>query len=239
MVGFNHKDTAIVSGPRPPKAAVLWVASPVSLFMQYSIPALNLARRLFFSVFLLALSTAALRPAVAQTAPATIRLQPNDAARGLNGHQHNFYFLPPGKTGEDYQNAGFFGQNLRPYLGNNAEALANLNDYRRQKTLFLADRLVAVGALGLYGSQVFAKDGDQQYFNGAQQVAAGLFVASLLATIPINRHTNQHLQHAVSAYNGGLTGAQGTRWQRWGPSTAGLRLGAQNTPLLALVWGLR
>lgn len=177
--------------------------------------------------------------AAAQTAPATIRLQPNDAARGLSGHQHNFYFLPPGKTGENYQNAGFFGQKLRPYLGTNPEALANLNDYRRQKTLFLADRLVAVGALGLYGSQVFAKDGGQQYFNGAQQVAAGLFVASLLATIPINRHTNEHLQQAVAAYNGGLKGAHGTGWQRWSPSTAGLRLGPQRTPLLALGWSLR
>ncbi|WP_157887103.1 hypothetical protein [Hymenobacter sp. PAMC 26628] len=187
----------------------------------------------------MALSAAAPRPAVAQAAPATIRLQPDDAARGLSGHQHNFYFLPPGKTGENYQNAGFFGQNLRPYLGPNAAALANLNDYRRQKTLFLADRLVAVGALGLYGSQVFAKDGGQQYFNGTQQVAAGLFVASLLATIPINRHTNGHLQKAVAAYNGGLTGAYGTWWQRYSPSTAGLRLGPQSTPLLALGWGLR
>lgn len=207
--------------------------------MQYSIPALNPARRLFFSVFLLALTAVAPRPAAAQTAPVTIRLQPEDAARGLSGPQHNFYFLPPGKTGEDYQNAGFFGQKLRPYLGTNAEALANLNDYRRQKTLFLADRLVAVGALGLYGSQVFAKDGGQQYFNGAQQVAAGLFVASLLATIPINRHTNAHLQQAVAAYNGGLTGAHGTWWQRYSPSTAGLHLGPHSTPLLALVWGLR
>ncbi|OGX89883.1 hypothetical protein BEN49_00870 [Hymenobacter coccineus] len=179
------------------------------------------------------------RLAAAQANPATVRLQPDDAARGLSGPQHNFYFLPPGKTGEDYQNAGFFGQKLRPYLGTNAEALSNLTDYRRQKTLFLADRLVAVGALGLYGSQVFTKDGGQQYFNGAQQVAAGLFVASLLATIPINRHTNKHLQQAVSAYNNGLTGAQGSQWQRWSPSTAGLRLGLQGTPLLALGWSLR
>jgi hypothetical protein len=207
--------------------------------MQYSILALSLARRLSVSVFLLALSTTAPHLAAAQTIPATIRLQPDDAARGLSGPQHNFYFLPPGKTGEDYQNAGFFGQKLRPYLGTNSEALTNLNAYRRQKTLFLADRLVAVGALGLYGSQVFAKDGSQQYFNGAQRVAAGLFVVSLLATIPINRHTNEHLQQAVTAYNSGLTGAHGTWWQRWSPSTAGLRLGPQKTPLLALSWSVR
>lgn len=207
--------------------------------MHHSIPAVDTARCLSFSVFLVALAVGAPRLAAAQTAPATIRLQPDDAARGLSGPQHNFYFLPPGKTGEDYQNAGFFGQKLRPYLGTNAEALNHLADYRRQKTLFLADRLVAVGALGLYGSQVFAKDGSQQYFNGTQQVAVGLFVASLLATIPINRHTNEHLQQALTAYNSGLTGAHGTWWQRYSPSTAGLRLGPQRTPLLALAWGLR
>lgn len=207
--------------------------------MQYCIPAANPIPRLYFIVLLLALATAALHPAAAQTGPATIRLQPDDAARGLSGPQHNFYFLPPGATGENYQNAGFFGQKLRTCLGPNAEALAHLSDYRRQKTLFLADRIVAVGALGLYGSQVFIKDGGQQYFNGTQQVAAGLFVASILATIPINRHTNQYLQQAVSAYNNGPTGAHGTWWQQWGPNTAGLRLGPQSTPLLALGWGLR
>lgn len=211
--------------------------------MQYYIPdylpVANPIPRSYFIVFLLALTISAPRPAAAQTGPATIRLQPDDAARGLNGPQHNFYFLPPGATGEDYQNAGFFGQKLRTYLSPNAEALIHLNDYRRQKTLFLADRIVAVGALGLYGSQVFAKDGGQQYFNGAQQVAAGLFVASILATIPINRHTNQYLQRAVAAHNDGLTNAHGTWWQRWSPSTAGLRLGAQSTPLLALGWGVR
>ncbi len=178
-------------------------------------------------------------PASAQTAPVTIRLLPEDAARGLNGHQHNFYFLPPGVRGENYQSAGFFGQKLRPYLGTNAEALSSLAAYRRQKTLFLIDRLVAVGALGAYGSQVLVKNGEQQYFNANQQVAAGVFAASLLATIVVNCHTNEHLQQAVAAYNGGLPVSRATWWQQLPPTTVGLRPAATGQPLLALGWALR
>ncbi|RZJ61377.1 MAG: hypothetical protein EOO58_01880, partial [Hymenobacter sp.] len=52
-----------------------------------------------------------------QAAPATIRLSPEDLERGRLGSQSRFFFLPPGKTGEDsYQSAGFFGQKLRPYI---------------------------------------------------------------------------------------------------------------------------
>lgn len=186
---------------------------------------------------MLAASLAFVGPACAQ-APATIRLQPDDLARGLSGPQHNFYFLPPGVEGENYVNAGFFGQKLRPYLGTNADALSNLADYRRQKTFFLADRLVAVGALGLYGAEVFAKNGETQYFNGTQQVAAGLFAASILATIVINRHTNEHLQRAVTAYNNGLPGTHGSWWRQLPPSTIGLRPAATGHPLLAVGWAL-
>ena len=192
-------------------------------------------------LFVLAALLAFAGPARAQpTAPATIRIQPEDLERGLYGPQHNFFFLPPGAAGEDrYVNAGFFGQKLRPYLGTNAEALRSLADYRRQKTLFLVDRLVAVGSLGLYGAEVFAKNGEAQYFNGTQQVAAGLFVASLLATIAINRNTNEHLQQAVAAYNNGLPGAHGSWWRRLPPSRAGVRLAATGQPLLAVGWALR
>lgn len=189
------------------------------------------------AVVAVALALAA--PVSAQTVPGTIRLLPEDAARGRNGHQHNFYFLAPGVGGENYQSAGFFGQKLRPYLGNNAEALSSLAAYRRQKTLFLLDRLVAVGAVGAYGSQVFAKAGEQQYFNATQKVATGLFAASLLATIVVNRHTNEHLQQAVSAHNAGLRGPRTTWQQRVSPSTVGLRPAATGQPLLALSWALR
>jgi hypothetical protein len=174
---------------------------------------------------------------VAQQAPATIRLLPEDAQRGANGHQHNFYFLPPGVGGENYQSAGFFGQKLRPYLAGNAEALENLDHYRRQKTIFLIDRLVAVGALGVYSQQVFVKDKFPQYFGDTQKVAAGVFVASLLATLFINHNTNQHFQRAVSSYNAGKS--QGALWPRLRPDSFGVSATATGQPQLALRWELR
>jgi hypothetical protein len=130
------------------------------------------------------------QPVAAQTAaPTTIRLSPEDEERGQHGPQHNFYFLPPGKTGEEnYKSAGFFGAGLRPYIAGNTGAVRELDKYKRQKTLYLADKVVLVGAVGLYASQVFKGD-DAQYFNSTQQVAAGLAVVSLLSTIFINRHT--------------------------------------------------
>jgi hypothetical protein len=175
--------------------------------------------------------------AAAQGAPTTIRLLPEDQERGLNGHQHNFYFLPPGKTGEDYQNAGFFGGKLRPYLQGNTSALAELNHYKANKTAYLIDRIVLVSSLGLYGSQVFGHQGDAQYFNSTQQVAAGVAVASLLATIFINRHTNEHFKQAVDNYNTGTPGTHGTLWPRLQPAGVGLATTAGH-PVLALRWQL-
>jgi len=172
----------------------------------------------------------------AQQGPATVRLLPDDAARGLSGPQHNFDFLPPGAAGDQYQTAGFFGQKLRPYLASSPEALDHLDDYRRQKTLFLADRLVAVGAFGLYGQQIFA-NGDKQYFNDPQKAAIGVFAVSVLATAFINRNTNSHLQRAVTAYNTGLAHQRG--WPRLRPSTVGLDAAPTGQPLLALRWAVR
>lgn len=176
-------------------------------------------------------------PAAAQQAPTTIRLSPEDLERGKHGHQHNFYFLPPGKTGEEsYKSAGFFGGGLRPYLAGNAEALQELDSYKRQKTLYLLDKVVLVGAVGLYASQVFKGD-DAQYFNSTQQVAAGLAVASLLGTIFINRNTNEHLKQAVDNYNTSTPGAHGTLWPRLRPAGVGLAATAGH-PVLALRWQL-
>lgn len=175
--------------------------------------------------------------AQAQEAPSTIRLQSEDLARGTNGPQLNFYFLPPGVEGEKYQSAGFFGQKLRPYLAGNEEALDNLNRYRRQKTLFLINRLVAVGAIGLYGQQVLSKTGEEQYFNSTQQVALGVFGTSLLATVFINRNTNRHMQRAVSAYN--AADVHGALWPRLRPSSIGLGQAATGQPVVALRWSLR
>lgn len=174
-----------------------------------------------------------------QAAPTTIRLQPEDLARGLNGAQHNFYFLPPGATGENYLSAGFFGQKLRPYLAGNSAALTHLADYRRQKTQFLVDRLVLVGAVAVYGQQVLSDD-KQQYFNSAQQVAIGVAAASLVATIFINRNTNRYLQQAVEAYNEDAgAGRHGGLWQRARPSNLGVQCTPAGQPLLALSWSLR
>ena len=186
----------------------------------------------------------ALLPAVsavaqqAPEAPSTIRLLPEDAQRGLNGHQHNFYFLPPGATGENYENAGFFGQKLRPYLAGDADAVAQLDLYKRQKTQFLIDRIIAVGSFGVYGQQIFAH-GDRQYFNGTQQVAGGIFVASLLATLFINRNTNSYLQRAVGSYNGSNHMGHSAVWPRLRPSGFDLGQAATGQPTLGLRWAVR
>ncbi|RZK88940.1 MAG: hypothetical protein EOO62_36895, partial [Hymenobacter sp.] len=172
------------------------------------------------------------QPVLAQQAPTTIRLSPDDEGRGQYGPQSNFFFLPPGKVGEEnYQSAGFFGNKLRPYLAGNASALAELDHYKSHKTAYLVDKLVLVGSLGLYASQVFG-NGDTQYFNSTQQVAAGLAVASLLGTIFINRHTNEYLKQAVDDYNTGTPGVHGTLWPRLRPTGLCLATAAGH-PVLA------
>lgn len=182
------------------------------------------------------LSVSLLAPVLAQQAPESIRLLPEDKLRGLGGPQHNFDFLPPGTSGDNYQTAGFFGQKLRPYLAGNAEALAHLNEYRRQKTFFLIDRLAAVGSFGLYGYQILA-NGDRQYFNPTQRVAIGVFATSLLATVFINLNTNSHLQRAVNSFNNDI--AHGGTWQRWQPAAIGFGAAPTGQPLLTLSWALR
>ena len=182
-----------------------------------------------------------LAPALAQQADddlKTIRLQPEDVQRGLNGHQHNFFFLPPGASGENYVDAGFFGQNLKPYLKDERDALGQLAMYRHQKTAFLIDRLVAVGSFALYGQQVLTGS-ERQYFNPTQRVAAGVFVASLIATVFINRNTNSYMQRAVGAYNASTRPGHGALWPHLRP--AGLEIGQAHggQPLLGLRWALR
>ncbi|MBT9394729.1 hypothetical protein KLP40_16285 [Hymenobacter sp. NST-14] len=169
-----------------------------------------------------------------------IRLAPEDQERGLNGMQKNFFFTTEtGTSNPEYRNAGFFGQRLRPYLAGNQEALANLNDYRRQKWLFLAERLTFVGAVGLYGQQVLALDEKQQYFNNTQKAAIGVAAFSLLSNIFISRNTNSHFQRAVEAHNAGLPAARTGVLYQLRPSTVGLAASATGRPLLALSWNLR
>ncbi len=173
-----------------------------------------------------------------QSAP--IQLAPEDQSRGLNGVQKNFYFAQGlAQAGSDYQNAGFFGQRLRPYLAGNEEALAALNRYRRQKWLFVAERLTFVGAVGVYGQQVLAKNNDYQYSNGPQKVAIGVAAVSLLSNIFISRNTNSHFQRAVEAHNAGMPAARTGLFQRLQPGTVGLATSATGRPLLALSWNLR
>ena len=171
-----------------------------------------------------------------QVSPATIQLLPEDQERGQYGHQHNFYFLSPGKTGENYQNAGFFGGKLRPYLAGHPLALSELDNYKRRKTIYLVDKALLIGSLGLYASQVFSH-GDPVYFNGTQQVAAGTAAFSLLATIFINRHTNEYFKQAVDNYNTDLPGAHGSIWLRLRPASVGLAA-LTGRPVLALHWRL-
>ncbi|HET9502360.1 MAG TPA: hypothetical protein VFO93_02380 [Hymenobacter sp.] len=176
---------------------------------------------------------------LAQSKPTTIRLSPEDLERGQYGAQRNFFFLPPGQTGEDnYQSAGFFGQKLRPYLKTSPTALAELDKYSRQKTLYLIDRGVLLGSVIVYGSQVFGH-GDAQYFNGTQQVAIGAAAVSLVATLFINRRTNDYLKQAVDTYNtDGTATRHGALWQRLRPAGVGLGATAQGAPTLGLRWQL-
>lgn len=177
----------------------------------------------------------------AQQAPTIIKLAPEDKERGLNGVQKNFYFTTgaAGTTEADYKSAGFFGQRLRPYLAGNQEALQNLNSYRRQKWLFMAERLTFVGAVGVYGQQVLAQEKKEEYFNNTQQVAIGVAAFSLLSNIFISRNTNSHFQRAVEAHNAGMPAARTGILYQLRPSTMGLAASRSGQPMLALRWNLR
>ncbi|QDA60699.1 hypothetical protein [Hymenobacter jejuensis] len=165
-----------------------------------------------------------------------IRLSPEDQDRGQNGVQNNFFFTTG--SGSDYQNAGFFGQRLRPYLADDQEAIANLNHYRRQKWMYLGERALFVSSVALYGQQVLAGD-KQQYFNNTQKAAIGIAAVSLLSNVFITRNTNQHMQRAVQAHNGNLPSARRAMLQRLAPTGVGLGAASTGQPQLALRWSLR
>jgi hypothetical protein len=200
---------------------------------------LLLSTRAVRALFVIGLLSCAFRAQAQQAAPATIRLQPEDVQRGYNGEQRNFFFLPPGIVGENYVSAGFFGQKLRPYLGTNEEALDNLDRYRRQRWLFLLERLTFVSAVGVYGQQVLSGD-KQVYFNSTQKVAVGVAVTSLLANILITRNTNSHLQRAVETYNADVdVNRRGSLWRRVRPTNLGIHCTSTGQPLLAFSWSPR
>ena len=189
---------------------------------------------------LLSLSVAGtISTSLAQSKPTTIRLSPEDQERGQYGPQRNFFFLPPGKTGEDnYLSAGFFGQKLRPYISSSPTAVAEIDNYRRQKTLYLVDKGLLIGSVILYASQVFKED-EAQYFTSTQQVAAGVALVSLVATLFINRRTNEYFKQAVDNYNSDLPAQRrGAIWPRLRPTDLGVATTAQGAPVLALRWKL-
>ncbi|GAB2950191.1 hypothetical protein GCM10027048_14240 [Hymenobacter coalescens] len=187
----------------------------------------------FFSLALLGTTPAFAQQPAASPAP-TIRLSPEDFDRGLNGVQKNFWFTTG--SGEDYQNAGFFGQKLRPHL-TDEQALASLDRYRRQRWLHLAERAVFVGAAGVYAQQVFSRD-EPQYFNNTQKVAIGAAVVSLLSNTLITRHTNQHFMRAVEAQNATLPAARRMGLERAKPDLLGVTA-PTGRPQLLVGWTLR
>lgn len=191
----------------------------------------------FISLSTLSFATSLGAQAQQAPAPTTIRLSPDDLERGRYGAQQNFFFLPPGKTGEDYQSAGFFGQKLRPYISSSPAAVAELDSYRHQKTLFLVDKAVLLGSVGLYASQVFKED-KPQYLSTTQQVAGGLAVASLVATLFINRHTNEYLKQAVDNYNSEPVKRHSAVWPRLRPAALGVAATPQGQPVVAARWQL-
>ncbi|WP_324675580.1 hypothetical protein [Hymenobacter sp. GOD-10R] len=164
-----------------------------------------------------------------------VSISAEDKTRGLNGPQSNFYFSLDGS--EDYQNAGFFGQRIRPYLAYNSEALSYLNDYRRQKTLLIGERLIFVSAVAFYGQQVLAGD-KQVYLTTKQQVAIGVAAASLLANVFISRNTSHYFQRAVEEYNSDLPTSYHNLLRRLSPTAVGV-VAPTGQPQLAIRWSLR
>ena len=93
-----------------------------------------------------------------------------------------------------------------------------------------------MGSLATYGIKVFEKNKFPQYDSQPQLVAGGAFVASLLATIFINRNTNHHFQRAVEPTMPAKARVACGRGLR--PSDVGLGA-VQGQPTLALSWNLR
>ena len=187
----------------------------------------------FLLPLLLLLGTA--HAQVAENSQLPITLSPEDKNRGLNGEQSNFFFALGSST--DYQNAGFFGQRIRPYLAGNQEALDNLNRYRRQKALLLSERMVFVSSVVLYAQQTLAGD-KQVYFNDKQKVLVGVAMASLLSNVFISRNTNHHFERAVDEYNSGLpVSYRSNILRRLSPTAVGF-VAPTGLPQLAMRWSL-
>ncbi len=136
--------------------------------------------------------------------PRWIDLPAEEWARGYNGRQSNFDYLLG--TDPNLHNAGFFGQRLRREMTQlgalTPEVELALNRYRRQKKLFLGERVLFVGTIIVAGADIVRND--YSYFNNSEIILSGVAVATLLSNFIISRNTNGHLQRAVKEYQGGL-----------------------------------
>ncbi len=153
-----------------------------------------------------------------------IDLEASDWQRGKNGRQTNFaYYLGTDPTA---RNAGFFGQRLRremTALGTlTPDAEAALNRYRRQKKLFLAERIVFATTLVVAGADIIRND--YSYFENSELIIGGVAAVSLLSNIWISRNTNTHFQRAVKEYQGALFPQRpmGGGRPSWRPAFGGL-----------------
>ncbi len=144
-----------------------------------------------------------LRPATLQATPGWIDLPPEEWERGKNGPQSNFEFLLG--TDPTPRNVGFFGQRLRRVMAARgpvpASAERALNRYRRQRALFLSERLLFATTLIAGGGAYIATD---YKFDTPEYILGGVAAISLLSNVLVTRHTNRHLQDAVKAYQGEL-----------------------------------
>ncbi len=159
-------------------------------------------------------------PAAVQ--PRWLDLADSEWARGKNGRQANFDYFIAGDA--QPHNAGFFGQRLRREMtalgGLVPEAEAALNRYRRQKRLFLAERLLFATTLVAAGGTYIATD---YKFDTPEYILGGVAAFSLLSNVLVTRNANMHLQRAVKEYQGALFPQTPTgRTIDWRPAFGGL-----------------
>lgn len=185
-------------------------------------PLFTLLRAAGFRPLLLLILLGVARPAAAQMTeftqvpaavqPRWIDLPAEEWARGKNGHQTNFdYTLGADPTP---RNAGFFGQRLRREMtalgALTPEAEAALNRYRRQRTLFLSERILFGVTLIAAGAAFIATD---YKWDTPEYILGGIAAFSLLSNVLVTRNTNTHLKRAVMEYQGALIGQKPTGWR--------------------------
>ncbi|KAA9333806.1 hypothetical protein [Adhaeribacter soli] len=168
----------------------------------------------------------------------TVSLTVEDMQRGNGGMHSNFYYYVGADQRE--RNAGFFGQHLKKDIQASPDALKELEKYRNYKIAYLAERVVFVGAVALYMSQVWSGD-DAVYFNDTQKLAVGLAGGSLILNIILSRKTNQHMYRAIDEYNAFATMQNNTGFYKLKPDnwSLGAVYDKKVVPGITLQWNLR